>query len=91
MNDAPPSKYTSELDPKFQNDAKRAIRANQVSLEASAGNQELKVGDYVNHEIMGRGVILSVDTTKSAYIVKFDDLPTERRISFKARLEKIEH
>ncbi len=89
--DPPLLKYTSELDPKFQNDAKRAIRANQISLEASAGNLELKAGNYVNHEIMGRGVILSVDTTKSAYIVKFDDLPTERRISFKARLEKIEH
>ena len=87
--DPPLLKYTSELDPKFQNDAKRAIRANQVSLEASAGNQELKAGDYVNHIIMGRGIIISVDTTKNAYVVKFDDLPTERRISFKAQLEKI--
>ena len=87
--DPPLLKYTSELDPKFQTDAKRAIRANQLTLEASAGNLDLKRGDYVNHEIMGRGVILSMDTTRNAYVVKFDDLPTERRISFKARLDKI--
>ena len=40
---------------------------------------------------MGRGVIVSVDTAKNAYVVKFDDLPTERRISFKARLEKLDN
>ena len=89
--DPPLLKYTSELDPKFQTDAKRAIRANQVSLEASAGNLELNPRDYVNHSIMGRGVIVSVDTAKNAYVVKFDDLPTERRISFKARLEKLDN
>ena len=33
-------------------------------------------------------MIVSIDTVKNAYVVKFDDLATERRISFKARLEK---
>ena len=51
-------------------------------------NLELQPGDYVNHDILGPGTVLSVDATKNAYIVKFDRLPTERRISFKAKLEK---
>ena len=80
--------FTAELDARLVDDARRTIRASSASLEASAGNQSLQPGDSVLHSILGRGVIRSVDTIKNAYVVQFDSLPTERRISFRARLEK---
>ena len=81
--------YTQALDPRLMDDALRFIRASAATLEAGSGNQDLQPGDQVLHAIMGRGVIQSVDTGKQAYVVKFDDLPTDRRISFKAKLKKL--
>ena len=60
----------------------------QATMEASAGNLDLKPGDRVRHAIMGGGVIEAVDLSKKAYVVKFDSLPTSRKISFRARLER---
>lgn len=81
-------RYTEELDPRLVDDARRFIQASQRTLEASAGNQDLHSGDRVLHAIMGAGTIQSVDLLKKAYVVQFDTLPTPRRISFRARLEK---
>lgn len=81
-------RYTEELDPRLVDDARRFIEASQRTMEASAGNQDLQSGDRVHHTIMGKGTIQAVDVLKKAYVVKFDDLPTARRISFRARLEK---
>ncbi len=83
-------RYTAELDPKFQSEAQRTIRASQTSLEASAGNLPLQPGTRVRHAIFGPGTVRTVDTVKAAYVVRFDGLPTERRISFKAKLETLE-
>ena len=38
---------------------------------------------------MGEGTIVGIDSEKGAHIVQFDDLPTTRKISFKAKLEAI--
>lgn len=49
----------------------------------------LKAGDKVRHVVMGRGEILEIDEIRKFYTVKFEGIPTARRISFKARLERI--
>ena len=41
------------------------------------------------YEYLGEGTILSVDLDKNAYQVQFDSIPTPRRISFRAKLEKV--
>lgn len=81
--------YTHELDPRLVDDAKRFITASQHTMEEGSGNLALAPGDRVEHSIMGAGVIVDIDQRKGAYVVQFDDLPTTRKISFKARLCKL--
>ena len=78
--------YTTELDPLLLDDAQRFITASQHTMEESGGNLRLSPGDRVRHSIMGTGTITEVDDRKGAYIIQFDDLPTTRKISFKAKL-----
>ena len=35
------------------------------------------------------GVIVEVDLAQGAYVVQFDILPTQRRISFRAKLTRV--
>ena len=82
-------RYTTELDPRLRDDALRTIRAGEISLAASAGNLPITPGARVQHAIFGPGTVEAVDASKNAYVVKFDQLSTARRISFKARLDLI--
>ena len=43
-------------------------------------------GARVRHSVFGAGTVVGVDTDKGAHIVQFDDMPTPRAISFKAKL-----
>ena len=82
-------RYTVELDPRLLEDAQRFITASQHTMESGSGNLTLAPGDRVEHFIMGQGVIVEIDQRKGAYVVQFDDLPTQRKISFKAKLTKL--
>ena len=44
-------------------------------------------GQRVKHSIFGLGTVVDADRSKGAHIVQFDDMPTPRAISFRARLE----
>ena len=87
--DRPLLRYTEELDPKLAQDAQRAIGASLRDLEDSAGNLALSPGDRVRHAIMGPGTVEAVDPVRRAYQIRFDELPSSRNISFRARLEKL--
>ncbi len=50
----------------------------------------LEVGQRVRHSVFGAGTVLEVDPGRSAYAIQFDDMPTPRRISFRARLVPLE-
>lgn len=47
-------------------------------------------GDRVRHRAFGLGTIQDVDLDQSAYTIRFDDLPTERRLSLRVKMEKVE-
>ena len=79
---------TAELDPRLRDDALSAIRAGERALALSAGAQDFTPGDRVRHAIMGSGTVAEIDTQKGAYLIRFDSLSSDRRISFKARLER---
>ena len=40
----------------------------------------------LGHEMSG--TVVEVDLDKGAHVIQFDDMPTPRRISFRARLER---
>ena len=48
------------------------------------------IGDRVRHRAFGLGTIQDVDLNQSAYTIRFDDLPTERRLSLRVKMEKAE-
>ena len=43
----------------------------------------------MRHSVFGVGTVIDVNLQKGAHIVKFDDMSTQRSISFKARLEAL--
>ena len=46
----------------------------------------LPPGTRISHEFLGEGEIMECDPDKGAYLIRFDSLPTPRRISFKVKL-----
>lgn len=50
----------------------------------------LIAGQRIRHSVFGDGSIQEIDAAKGAYVVKFDSMATNRTISFRAKLEKIE-
>ncbi len=49
----------------------------------------LAVGTRIRHNIFGPGSVLELDKDRSAYVIRFDNLSTPRRISFRVKLEVI--
>ena len=81
--------YSTELDPGLKADAQRYISSAHNRLKGLSGQQRLNVGDRVRHDIMGNGVIEDIDEERMAYVVKFDELPTTRKINFNANLKEV--
>ena len=77
-----------EADARLMQDAFRHIEASERLLAPAGGQALLQPGDRVAHDIMGEGVIVEVDRALGAYVVQFDILPTQRRISFRAKLTR---
>ena len=51
--------------------------------------KQVKVGTRVRHKIMGTGTVTDIDDKTGSYIIRFDELETERKIRFTAKLEVI--
>lgn len=79
--------YTNELEERLISDANRHILNNKKTIEAVSSELPFKPGDRIVHFIMGPGEVVEIDNKKSAYVIKFDELPTLRKISIKAPLE----
>lgn len=75
-------------DTRLIRDAFRHIEASERLLAPASEQAQFQPGDRVRHAIMGDGVIVEVDLAASAYVVQFDILPTQRRISFRVKLVK---
>lgn len=79
--------YTNELDDSLVYETNWHITSNEKMLAAQASGPVFKPGDRVVHSIMGAGAVVDIDRDKAAYVIKFDDLGTVRKINFKAKLE----
>jgi len=80
--------YRDPPDTRALEEAAEKSATNDILLNARAGDTEFVIGDRVAHSIMGEGVVTAIDDKNGAYTVKFDILPTERKISFRAKLKK---
>ncbi len=96
-----PSRFIFDVDKKYLNylvelpdnlvrNSKQYIDDTEKILVQKEKLSGLIEGDRVKHNILGQGTVLTVDETKHVYTVQFDSMPTPRKMSFKAPLEKVE-
>ena len=72
-------------------DAEGFIRANEQMMEIMEKKPDLQPGDRIEHPVFGPGDILETARDGQFYLIRFDKLKTERKISRKAKLKKIGH
>ena len=80
-------RYTKPPQESLIRDAREYIEASERYLPESQETNTLAIGQRVTHAVFGSGTVVDVDAEKGAHIVQFDDMPTPRAISFKAKLE----
>lgn len=79
--------YTNELDDSLVYETNWNITSSEKMLAAQAFGPVFKPGDRIVHSILGSGAVIDIEYDKAAYVIKFDDLGTMRKINFKAKLE----
>ncbi len=65
-----------------------AARSQRYLLEDDS-EQFIPAGQRVRHAIFGLGTVLDVDRDNGAHVIQFDEIATPRRISFRAKLERV--
>ncbi len=79
--------YTDELDEGWYR-KQIGISATAKKAGSNIFRVLLQTGDRVVHSIMGPGEVVDIDRDKAAYMIKFDNIETLRKINFKVKLEK---
>ena len=77
---------SGERDDMLLDNARSYIAISERTLRGSADAAAFRPGQRVRHSILGMGTVLELDEAKQAWLIRFDGLPTPRRISFRARL-----
>ena len=96
-----PSRFILDIDPAllhFTEAPKAGLRKEAESYIALVDRSFTRhddaalfhIGDRIRHRAFGLGTIQDVDLDQSAYTIQFDELPTERRLSMRVKLEKAE-
>ena len=94
-----PSRFLLDIDPDLLEhtappqeglirEARTYIRNTERYLPEQEEVLQFKVGDRVNHVLIGAGTVIDIDTEHDAYAVQFDALPTPRTIAFRVRMTK---
>ena len=76
--------YTLELNESLKAEAERYISSVQIRLGGNAQPLRFSIGQRIRHDIMGPGVIEDIDRERMAYVIRFDSIPTPRKINFRA-------
>ena len=81
--------FVPDMDEDLIREAKASIRLSSRGLRSENDTDLLQEGDRIRHRVFGPGTIRGVDRDRSAYIIRFDDMDTDRRITFRAKIEKM--
>ncbi|MCF0242219.1 MAG: UvrD-helicase domain-containing protein [Treponema sp.] len=76
--------YETPLSDQFTRSAKSFIDSFDRILESREKTSSLVVGDTITHAILGKGQILEICEEDGAFLIKFENLPTPRKIRFDA-------
>ena len=94
-----PSRFVLDIDPELLSftqkprdglidETREYIEASQRYMPQDDSAVIFAVGQRVKHFLFGLGTVVDVDREKSAHVIQFDNMPTPRSISFRAKLEK---
>jgi len=81
--------YTREPGEELIKETKEYIALSLKYMPENEDNITLVTGQRVRHTVFGTGTVIDVDKEKGVHVVQFDSVGTPRRISFRAKLEKI--
>ena len=95
-----PSRFILDIDDRLLEHTKKPdeglIKAARAHVAASErlmpdpdGAEHFEEGARVGHPILGNGTVIGTDLEKTAYVIQFDELPTPRSITFRAKLVRI--
>ena len=87
--DRPLLHFTQEPREGLIKETKEYIALSQKYMPKCESDIAFPVGQRVRHAVFGPGTVTDVDKDKGAHVVQFDSMETPRRISFRAKLEKI--
>ena len=87
--DKPLLNYEVELPAQLVSKATTFIKELNSVLEKKSELSVLQEGDIVEHKILGRGTVVSIDRTAAVYTIKFEKVATSRKMSFKAPIKRI--
>ena len=69
--------------------AREYIAYTEKYLPENVEKDLFQIGDRIRHNHFGKGIIQSIDIEKGAYLIRFDDIETPRKISFHVKLTQI--
>ncbi len=81
--------FTQEPPEGLIREVRSYVESSQRYLPEDDSSIILPTGQRVRHAVFGDGTVLDVDLDKAAHLVQFDEMDTPRKISFRARLEKL--
>ncbi|MBR5401391.1 MAG: UvrD-helicase domain-containing protein [Treponema sp.] len=81
--------YVVELPPQLVAKSRAYIQERTSILQKKSALADLAAGDTVEHGILGRGTVVSVDHTAGTYTIQFEKTATPRKMSFKAPLKRL--
>lgn len=81
--------YSVELDEQLVFNAEWEIEKSEKDLDFDINNLPFNVGDRIKHKVFGSGTITGIDKEKQLYVIKLDNIETERYINVKTTLEKL--
>ena len=81
--------FTKEPRAELIKEAREYFGISQKYMPEKESDIAFPVGQRVRHAVFGAGTVTDVDRDKGAHVVQFDSMDTPRKISFRAKLEKI--
>ncbi len=82
-------RYVVELPESLVREADARVKSSDLSLKAASEGPAFHIDDALVHPVLGRGEVIDIDLEGGAYVIRFADIPTPRRIGFRAKLERV--
>lgn len=81
--------FTEKPDEEMMAGVRKFIENEARHLKGAMKTDLLEVGQKIEHAILGKGTVVDVNYDNESYVIKFDEIETQREISYKINLKKL--